>query len=157
VVSLGDGFHDRRGIEALDAATLARLQAMTRAHDWLWLRGNHDPEPPTALGGHVADTLALGGLVFRHAPDGAGPAEVAGHLHPKARLKGTRLGLSRPCFASDGRRLLLPAFGSYTGGLNVLDPAIHGLFPKGFDAFLLGSQRVHRVPHRHLRPELHIW
>jgi metallophosphoesterase superfamily enzyme len=75
---------------------------------------------------------------------------VAGHLHPKARLVGTRLRLSRPCYVSDGMRLVLPAFGSYTGGLDVMHPAIAGLFPGGFAAMLLGAERVFRVPHDRL-------
>lgn len=147
VVSLGDGFHDRRGPESLDPVAAARLRVITASADWLWVRGNHDPEPATGLGGRAVDAVEIAGVLFRHVPDGADRREVAGHLHPKARLVGSRRRMSRPCFAGDGRRLLLPAFGSFTGGLDVLDPAIAGLFPGGFDAFVLGEARVHRVPH----------
>jgi DNA ligase-associated metallophosphoesterase len=155
VVSLGDGFHDGRGTEALDPSAGARLRALVAAVDWLWVRGNHDPEPPTVLGGQVLDAIELQGVLFRHAPDGTGRQEVAGHLHPAARLIGSRRRLRRPCFASDGARLLLPAFGAFTGGLNVLDPAIARLFPSGFDAFVTGEARVYRVPHHRLAPEAH--
>jgi uncharacterized protein len=152
VVSLGDGFHDRRGPAHLDPDLADRVRRLTGSSEWLWVRGNHDPEPPAGLGGDSAAELRLGGLTFRHEPAG-GPGEVAGHLHPKARVAASRLRLCRPCHASDGLRLLLPAFGSFTGGLNVLDPAIAGLFPGGFAAYLLGEARVFRVPHRQLEPD----
>lgn len=153
VASLGDAFHDRRGPEHLEPGLAGRLRAITSAVDWLWIRGNHDPDPPAGLGGRPAPELRLGALVLRHEPLGE-PGEVAGHLHPKARVAAVgRRGLSRPCFASDGRRLLLPAFGSFAGGLNVLDPAIRGLFPGGFAAYLLGEARVFRLPHDRLLPE----
>lgn len=153
VVSLGDGFHDRRGPADLLPALAERLRDLAASFAWVWLRGNHDPEPPAGLGGTAAAELRLDGLVFRHEPAG-GRGEIAGHLHPKARVGGTRLRLARPCFASDGARLLLPAFGSFAGGLNVLDPAIAGLFAgRPFAAFLLGSERVFRVPHDRLLPE----
>ncbi len=150
VVSLGDGFHDRRGPAELDPALAGRVRRLTAAHEWLWVRGNHDPEPPAGLGGTPLPELRLGGLAFRHEPSGEA-GEVAGHLHPKARVAASRLRLCRPCHASDGLRLLLPAVGSFTGGLNVLDPAIAGLFPGGFAAYLLGDQRVYRVPHDKLQ------
>ncbi|MFO1067277.1 MAG: ligase-associated DNA damage response endonuclease PdeM [Geminicoccaceae bacterium] len=154
VVSLGDGFHDRRGIEALEEDVATGLRRLTGALRWVWIQGNHDPEPPPGLGGESAAELEIGGVVLRHHARGGTGAEIAGHLHPKARLAGSRRRMSRPCFASDGTRLLLPAFGAFTGGLNVLDPAIASLFPAGFDAFLLGEERVFRVPHDRLEPEL---
>ena len=92
------------------------------------------------------------GLVLRHVPSGE-TNEIAGHLHPKARLSARRRHLSCRCFAADGDRLLLPALGSFTGGLNVRDPAIARLFPEGFQAYLLGERRVHRFPHHALSPE----
>lgn len=153
VVSLGDGFHDRRAGEALEPDARARIRALTGAVEWLWVAGNHDPEPPPGLGGRAVAALERDGILLRHAPQGSGAAELAGHLHPKARLAGSRRRLSRPCFAADGRLLLLPALGAYAGGLDVLDPAISGLFPTGFDAFLLGEARVFRVPHHRLERE----
>ena len=139
VASLGDAFHDRQGAARLDAATAARLRDLTHTFAWTWVAGNHDPDPPVGLGGIAAPELRVGGLTFRHEPRGE-PGEVAGHLHPKARVTSARHRLTRPCFAADGRVLLLPAFGTLTGGLNVLDPAIAGLFPGGFAAFLLGEE-----------------
>jgi DNA ligase-associated metallophosphoesterase len=153
VVSLGDAFHDRAGPAGLGAAQGAGVRELTGATDWIWVQGNHDPEPPRGLGGRAVAELEVDGLVFRHIPGNGAEAEVAAHLHPKARVAGARLKLARPCFAGDGRRLLLPAFGSFTGGLNALDPAIRSLFPDGFSAWLLGRARVFRVPHERLVAE----
>ena len=149
VVSLGDSFHDRRGAELLEPELARQVRRLTGSVEWVWVRGNHDPDPPAGLGGRAVAELSVAGLLFRHAPCGE-TGEVAGHLHPKARLVGTRLRLSRPCYVSDGLRLVLPAFGSYTGGLDVMHPAIAGLFPGGFAAMLLGAERVFRVPHDRL-------
>jgi DNA ligase-associated metallophosphoesterase len=149
VVSLGDSFHDRRGAELLEPELARQVRRLTGSVEWMWVRGNHDPDPPAGLGGRAVAELSVAGLFFRHAPCGEA-GEVAGHLHPKARLVGTRLRLSRPCYVSDGLRLVLPAFGSYTGGLDVTHPAIAGLFPDGFAAMLLGAERVFRVPHDRL-------
>ncbi len=153
VISLGDGFHDHAGPAGLGTALTARVRELTSAVDWIWVQGNHDREPPRALGGRGVTELELDGLVLRHEPGRGADAEIAAHLHPKARVAGSRIKLARPCFAGDGRRLILPAFGSFTGGLNALDPAIRGLFPGGFAAYLLGQARVFRVPHERLVPE----
>lgn len=152
VVSLGDGFHDRRGGSELSADLYDRLSTLSRSRRWVWVTGNHDPAVPLLLGGAVVPELTVGGLVLRHAPTGEA-GEIAGHLHPKARLATRRRHLSCRCFAADADRLLLPALGSFAGGLNVLDPAIHRLFPAGFHAYLLGTERIHRFPHRVLAPE----
>jgi len=159
VVSLGDAFHDRAGAAGLTADDRRELAALAAGRTWLWIRGNHDPDPPRGLAGESLPSLALGRLQLRHLPDPAddGAAVVAGHLHPKARLvQGPRKAI-RPCFAADAQLLLLPAFGAYTGGLNVLDPAIRGLFRSGFTAFMLGRSRVYRVDHRHLHPDPPDW
>jgi DNA ligase-associated metallophosphoesterase len=150
VVSLGDGFHDRRGAEALDGQAAQRIWALTSAVRWLWVAGNHDPAPPEGLGGEAAAMVEFDGVAFGHVPGSLADFEVAGHLHPKARLAGEGRAVTRPCFVADAGRLILPAFGAYAGGLDVLDPAISGLFAGGFDAFLLGDKRVFRVPHHRL-------
>jgi hypothetical protein len=152
VVSLGDSFHDRHAGRELSPDLYDRLCALTRPRRWIWVTGNHDPAVPTALGGAVVPELTVGPLKLRHAPTGA-VGEIAGHLHPKARLWTRRRHLSCRCFATDADRLLLPALGSFTGGLNVLDPAIIRLFPTGFHAYLLGEERVFRFPHHVLAPE----
>lgn len=152
VVSLGDGFHDRHGGSSLSPDLHDRLCALTRPRRWVWVTGNHDPLVPLSLGGAVVPELAVGGLVLRHVPSGE-TGEIAGHLHPKARLATRRRHLSCRCFAADEGRLLLPALGSFTGGLNVRDPAIARLFAAGFHAYLLGERRVHRFPHHVLSAE----
>ena len=125
---------------------------LTRERRWVWITGNHDPEVPLALGGAAVAELTVGSLRLRHAPMGE-DGEIAGHLHPKARLHTRRRTLSCRCFAADADRLLLPALGSFTGGLNVLDPAIQRFFPTGFHAYLLGDERVFRFPHHVLSAE----
>ena len=152
VVSLGDGFHDRRGGADLSPALFDRLCVVTRQRRWVWVTGNHDPVVPLALGGAAVAELAVDGLVLRHAPTGEA-GEIVGHLHPKARLNTRRRHLSCRCFVAGNDRLLLPALGSFTGGINVLDPAIHRHFPTGFHAYLLGDERVHRFPHHALSTE----
>jgi uncharacterized protein len=148
VIALGDSFHDGWAGERLDAEECTAIKALVDGCDWIWVEGNHDPEPPAWLGGSVTGEVALGALVFRHLP-GAGPCrgEVAGHLHPAAVV--TRHGMStrRRCFVSDGVRLLLPAFGAYTGGLDTRDGAIAALFADGFAAYALGRERVYTVAH----------
>lgn len=152
VISLGDGFHDPAASERLATSDRRRLAALTDACEWLWLAGNHDPGPPQGVGGRVEAAVEIDGVVFRHLPAGSSSgAEVAGHLHPKARVAARARSVSRPCFVGDGTRLLLPAFGSYTGGLDVLDPAIAGLFADGFNVGLLGDGKVHSVSHQRLR------
>jgi DNA ligase-associated metallophosphoesterase len=151
VVALGDSFHDDGGAERLnhrDRSTLATLQA---GRDWVWIAGNHDPRPH-GLGGTCAAELSLGPVTFRHEPrPGAAMGEIAGHLHPAAIVAGNGKWVRRKCFAGDGHRLVLPAFGAYAGGLNVLDRAFAGLFaPATFRAFMLGD-RVYPVSPRVLR------
>jgi len=146
VISLGDAFHDAAGALRLAAADRIRLRHLIAGHEWLWVRGNHDPQAPEGLGGQSEEAVELGGITFRHRPDGAGAeGEIAGHLHPKASLAVRGRRLSRPCFVGDGRRLVLPAFGSYTGGLDVRAAAIAGLFADGFAVRILGRRRVHLI------------
>jgi DNA ligase-associated metallophosphoesterase len=148
VLCLGDSFHDGGASSRLSAAEAARVRALTAQVEWIWIAGNHDPAPPRGLGGRVADELSLGPLVFRHeALGGAEAGEVSGHFHPKAwvETRGRRVG--GRCFVEDGRRLILPAFGAYAGGLDVFDPAIRGLLAPAFHVHLIGRDRVHRFAH----------
>jgi hypothetical protein len=143
VVALGDSFHDARGAGRLPATEQQRLNAMTRAHRFVWVQGNHDPTPPEGLGGEWIGVFGAGSIVFRHeAIAVADPGEIVGHHHPKATIQARTGSVSRPCFVFDGSRLMMPAFGAYTGGLDVLDPAIRRLFPRGGRVFLLGKDRL---------------
>jgi DNA ligase-associated metallophosphoesterase len=143
VVALGDSFHDASGSSRLPATEQTRLNAMTEAYRFIWVQGNHDPTPPAGLGGEWVEAFAAGPVVFRHqAVTVAEPAEIVGHHHPKATVQARSGLVSRPCFVFDGKRLMMPAFGAYTGGLDVRDPAINRLFPRGGRVFLLGKDRL---------------
>jgi hypothetical protein len=145
VIALGDSFHDGGGPARLADTDRAVLRALQRGRDWIWLAGNHDPDPPDGLGGTSAATLAIGALIFRHQPTGA-DGEVAGHLHPVARVSTRGRSVSRRCFASDGRRVVMPAFGAYAGGLNVRDRAFAEVFGSlAFTAHMLGDGRLYAV------------
>jgi uncharacterized protein len=152
IVALGDSFHDREGPDRLDKTDAAALRALTASHDFIWITGNHDADAAAACGGAAVEVYRRGGLVFRHEPDETdATGEICGHLHPKASvvLKGRRI--SRFCFLSDGRRMVMPAFGAYTGGLDAFDPAFFPVFPSGFSAYLLGKGRVYPFAMEHLR------
>jgi len=142
VVALGDSFHDAHGAARMAPGDSARLRAMAEAAQWVWVLGNHDPQPPAGLPGVAADAWALGPLTFRHQAQSGAIGELCGHHHPKAAIA-TRAGrVSRPCFVACSRRIMLPALGAYTGGLDVSAPAIARLFPRGARAFLLGQERL---------------
>jgi len=148
VIALGDSFHDGGGPARMDDSSRVALKALQRGRDWVWIAGNHDPDPADNIGGVFADALALGALTFRHQPASQPSAgEIAGHLHPLARVARRGRAVSRRCFAGDTRRLILPAFGAYAGGLNVRDRAIVSLFGAlSFTAHMLGTGRLYAVP-----------
>jgi len=156
VIALGDSFHDRRAGERLGPDERARLRRLQAGREWVWITGNHDPAISASVGGIVRESMALGPLVLRHEP-ASGPVagEIAGHLHPAARvlLNGARL--RRPCFVADRTRIVLPAFGAFTGGLNVLDAAFGRLFePAGaFEVHVLGRDGVYPVATASLGPD----
>jgi DNA ligase-associated metallophosphoesterase len=146
VIALGDSFHDGGGPARVTDVDRATLEALQRGRDWLWIAGNHDPHRADGIGGRFAAMLALGGLVFRHEPTTETPdGEIAGHLHPVARVAVRGHGISRRCFASDGKRIVMPAFGAYAGGLNVRDRAFAALFASAFTAHLLGDRRLYAL------------
>ncbi len=146
VVLLGDTFHDRKSEDRLardDAQTLRSLAGATRL---IWVIGNHDADGPRALPGNVADEIAIAGLILRHEPlPGPQIGEVAGHLHPCARVVASRGSVRRRCFVTDGSRMVVPAFGAYAGGLNIRDEAFAGLFSQAPLCGALGADRVHAV------------
>ena len=125
VIALGDSFHDAGAAERLDPQQRDQLRLLGRTARLTWISGNHDPQLPGWLEG-----------------------EVAGHLHPCARVSKWGRSVRRRCFVSDGLRLILPSFGAYTGGLDVGDAAIGSLFASGFHAYMLGSARVYAIPRR---------
>lgn len=147
VICVGDSFHDSTGAQRLSAGDRAELAAMVDRFDWIWITGNHDPGPPHGLGGTVADRLIDGPLTFRHealADSAAG--EVSGHYHPVTRLRVRGRTVSGRCFVNDGARMILPAFGAYTGGLDVGVPDLRRLFARRFEVGLIHARRIWRVP-----------
>jgi DNA ligase-associated metallophosphoesterase len=156
VVSLGDNFHDRVGSQHLPENLRSLIVTMARGRDWIWINGNHDPDGTVGLPGVSADELVYGGLVFRHEPSLiSGPrgskGEIAGHLHPSATVRRREKSVRRPCFASDGSRLLMPAFGVLTGGLDLRHRAMQGLFDHdALVAHLLGRDRIYSVRYGNL-------
>jgi uncharacterized protein len=147
VIALGDNFHDGGGPARMADRDRAALAALQRGRDWLWIAGNHDPDPAENIGGDFLAGLALGAFTFRHEPARQPQAgEVAGHLHPIARVARRGRGVSRRCFASDGERLVLPAFGAFAGGLNIRDRAFAALFgARPFIVHMLGARRLYAV------------
>ncbi len=149
VIALGDSFHDRAGANRLDESVVARIRRLTELTDFIWIVGNHDPKPPHHLGGRGAAELAIGPLIFRHdaimADDSAG-GEVIGHSHPAATTPTRGRAFRRRCFVIGGRRLLLPAFGAYAGGLNVCEAVIRSLMEPEARLALLGRDRLHLFP-----------
>ncbi len=148
VIALGDSFHDGGGPARMAEVDRASMRALQRGRDWIWIAGNHDPDRCDNVGGRFADLSAVGVLTFRHRPSPVpGEGEIAGHLHPLACVARRGRAVRRRCFACDGRRAVLPAFGAYAGGLNVRDRAVVSLFGTlSFTAHLLGAGRLYAVP-----------
>ena len=133
VICLGDSFDDAAAAAGLDDSVTDWILRLQAGRQWVWIEGNHDPGP-VALGGmHLAE-MELGTLVLRHIAEDGGRAEVSGHYHPKARIAS----VSRRCFLVDGRRLILPAYGTYTGGLWSHDDTLTGLMGPDALAILTG-------------------
>ncbi|QCI64937.1 ligase-associated DNA damage response endonuclease PdeM [Phreatobacter stygius] len=154
VIALGDSFHDGGALDRIADSDRTALGDLQRGLSWIWIEGNHDEALSGILPGEHATTIDEQGLVFVHQPSSR-PArgEIAGHFHPCAKVRGRGRGIRRRAFASDGQRLVMPAFGAYTGGLNVRSGAIEALFPRGFSAFMLGDERIYTFPQAHCLPD----
>ena len=154
VIALGDSFHDRGARSRMDDGVVATIREMTSVTDWVWICGNHDVSPPKDLGGRIAQEESVGPLVFRHEPV-CGPVigEVAGHLHPCARVAGRVRSVRAKCFAANEGRLVMPSFGALTGGLNVCDEAFAPLFPDRVGAYVVGRDGVYAVSQERLAPD----
>jgi DNA ligase-associated metallophosphoesterase len=152
IITLGDSFHDREGPERLGPDDEIALKELQKGREWYWVTGNHDPELPETLGGRICPAVTLGGIRFCHEPvEGPAAHEIAGHLHPAARLTRRGASVRRKCFIANGERLVMPAFGAYTGGLNVLNEAFAPLFGKrDFLVWMLGRDGVFPVSRRQL-------
>ncbi|WP_420411706.1 ligase-associated DNA damage response endonuclease PdeM [Roseibium sp.] len=148
VICLGDSFHDADGSDRLPAPYRAMLTTLQLNREWIWVTGNHDPIAPVRLCGETVDEITIGPLSFRHEPietigsnDTRG--EICGHLHPAARVRRFGRSIRRACFVTDGSRLVLPAFGALTGGLNVTHDAFGQIFERRkYSVFMLGNDRL---------------
>jgi DNA ligase-associated metallophosphoesterase len=173
VVALGDSFHDPNGPARIAPRDRAALKVLQRGREWIWIAGNHDPDPAEDIGGIFTEVFSLNPLTFRHDPTTryqtewtlelgysdniaaqtslsctsvAASGEIAGHLHPTARVSQRGRSITRRCFATDGQRLVMPAFGAYTGGLNIRDAAFTNVFGSlDFTAHLLGERRLYAL------------
>ena len=147
VISLGDSFHDKAASSRLPESYRLQLKQVMHGKEWIWISGNHDPHPPEDMGGICCTELQIGNLNFRHEPTpNFSEGEIAGHLHPSARILSRGKSLRRRCVVGDERRLILPAFGAFTGGLNVRDDAFDGLFYKDqLKVWMLGRENVYCI------------
>ena len=152
LIFLGDSFHDREARQRIDAEDLATLRAITAEFATVWISGNHDPAPPEDIGGTITAEVALGPVTLRHEPRSLreGELEIAGHLHPAASVEQRGRRIRCRCFIADQRRLIMPAFGSYTGALSISAEAFDGLFGD-FQVWMLGRRAVHRFPAARVR------
>lgn len=141
VVCLGDSFDDLRALDGLDPADHKTLTAMMARRRWIWIEGNHDPGPLDIGGSHMLE-YELGGLTFRHQAKRTARGEVSGHFHPKARVTHAKGTTTRPCFLMDENRIVMPAFGAYTGGLRTTDPALTHLMSEDTLAILTGNSAI---------------
>lgn len=144
---LGDSFHDSRGCERLPRQARELLTALTAAARWTWIAGNHDPAIADHCGGRIVEEADVDGLLLRHEADPAEPRpELSGHFHPKLRLthKGRRI--SRRCFVATDRKLILPAFGALTGGLDAAHPEIVRAVGTKAEALVPIADRLLRFP-----------
>ena len=144
---LGDSFHDRFGCDRLPASARELLTRLTSALDWVWIAGNHDPGFADHCGGRIEDEVEVGGIILRHEADPHEPRpEMSGHFHPKLRLHLRGRQVSRRCFVISGRKIILPAFGSLTGGLDAHHPEILRHVGGSAEAVVTVSDRLLRFP-----------
>jgi DNA ligase-associated metallophosphoesterase len=147
VIALGDSFHRSECADHLVGEDHAFLTKLQKGRDWFWICGNHDPHLPATVGGTVCATLTMRGITLRHEPSEEPSApEIVGHLHPVARIARRGAVIRRRCFATDGYRLVMPAFGAYAGGLNVLHEAFRPVFQRRrLEAWMMGRHAVYPV------------
>ena len=127
VICLGDSFDDLAAVHALTDTETNWITRMQAGREWIWIEGNHDPAPLELGGTHMAD-LTIGALTFRHIAQKGAAGEISGHFHPKINLSGRGRRLSRPAFVFDNLRMILPAFGTYTGGMSLSRPPLATMF-----------------------------
>ncbi len=155
VIALGDSFHDEKAGARLPEADRDLIKSFTKQTDWIWITGNHDPEIPEHLGGSVETSWCAQGITFRHDPDrNFNGLEVCGHLHPCAVVRARGRRLRRRCFVASADRMFLPAFGSMTGSLNVLEDAFRPYLTKPFQVWMAGDEGIYPMSFKKLLPDL---
>jgi hypothetical protein len=137
VICLGDSFDDLDTLTALGTAEKLSLTALQAGRQWIWIEGNHDPGPIDLGGTHLAE-YAVGPLVFRHIAQPGDHGEISGHYHPKTRIRARGRTITRPAFLMDNARLILPAYGTYTGGLRSSEKVLSDLMSDRAMAILTG-------------------
>jgi DNA ligase-associated metallophosphoesterase len=154
LVALGDSFHRSELAGQLHSEDRDELAALQQGREWYWILGNHGADLPESIGGFICRSLTIGGVTLRHEPSFGRSAEIAGHLHPVARIARKGEVFRRKCFATDGHRLVMPAFGAYTGGLNLLNEAFSSLFRwHRLEAWLTGRTGVYPLQASLLLPD----
>jgi DNA ligase-associated metallophosphoesterase len=155
VVALGDSFHTSEVAERLGDDEHALLDELQIGRQWYWVTGNHDPHLPRSVGGIVTAAVAIAGITLRHEPSVTlSSPEISGHLHPAARIARRGESVRRKCFVTDGARIVMPAFGAYTGGLNILDDAFAPFMLRHrLEAWMMGRSGVYPVRARALLPD----
>jgi len=144
---LGDSFHDSEGCDRLPAEAQVRLRALTAALRWTWITGNHDHALRDRCGGEVVDEAVVDGLILRHEAQASElRPELSGHFHPKLRVQVRGKQVARRCFVATARKIVLPAFGALTGGLDVDHPALTRAIGRGAEALVPVEQRLLRFP-----------
>ncbi len=138
IICLGDSFDDLAAFEEMEEEDHRWLTCLIAGRRWIWIEGNHDPGPVDIGGTHVA-THTEGPLVFRHIADPDKSGEISGHFHPKTRVNAKGRSISRPCFLIDKSRVILPAYGQYTGGLRTDTPVLQELMAPQSIAVLTGK------------------
>lgn len=148
VIFLGDSFHDVQGLSRLSGTARENLANIQDQYKIIWVTGNHDPDIGTDPQNTVSE-FSLAPLIFRHEasiPLETNYGEVSGHYHPKFALKNNRGKITKPCFVVDEQRLIVPAFGTFTGGMDVEQPPLSALFKNPKTIYMLGETKLYTVP-----------
>ena len=155
VIVLGDSPQEGTSSGQIDAADLETIRILQDNREWIWITGEQNAAPAATAGGHILPSLTVEGISLRHRPrPGAITHEISGHLHPAARLVMHGTALRRPCFVSNGLRLIMPAFAAFTGGRNILDPVFDPLLGQdGMTVWMLGQDGLYPVATRLLKED----
>jgi DNA ligase-associated metallophosphoesterase len=153
IIALGDSFHDVGAPSRLSEEDQSQIARLQEGRDWIWIAGNHDAVFSKDVGGQMMQAFELGPLHLVHEPTLEIRAEIAGHLHPVARVTSPMGSTRRRCFATTGSRCIMPAFGALAGGLNICDAAYADLLSETATLHVLGRNRVYAVPHSRCLPD----